>query len=455
MTAHADELSDLKAQLKALSSKVSALEAKQSAAPAAAPAAPAARAAAVLTNQEGNPYPADAPGGVALYSGSDSELRMYGIIEATVSQASNQAGGKTATGFQTAWFSGNRLGFDANHALPGLGAKWGMPDLKVISKLEAEFEVATGAMDTANVLFNRDSWVGLYGSKLGKITVGRQNTLTRDFTNNWADPYSAAETSLKEGGYSNVNNHKHFIYYSGGPGGKTRYDSALEWKKQWSENWITGLAYKFGSTGPGGASIVNSGGAPGDFTKGSAQAASVAYNRLPLVAGAVANFNVSYNRANVDDLIHKAILVGGNVVLNPQLRYNLGYANYKAEQGLHNAAGTRSDNSWSTSIKYMATQAVEFDLGYNIMKGTHAGFSASNVTLNPFASTASVTTTADGSRAAVYAALLYHVDKQLDFYLAGDKFKMKDGWAGKDGIGGGTYKNDGTTTVAVGGRYKF
>ena len=137
---------------------------------------------------------------------------------------------------QVAWFSGNRLGFDADHAL-AIGDQIGLPGLKVISKLETEFELPTGDMDTSDVFFNRDAWMGFYSDDLGKITIGRQNTLTRDFTANWGDPYGGADVGLKEGGYSNVNNFKQFIFYSGGANG-TRLNSAIEWKKKFGEHIV-------------------------------------------------------------------------------------------------------------------------------------------------------------------------------------------------------------------------
>jgi predicted porin len=133
-------------------------------------------------------------------------------------------------------------------------------------------------MDTANVFFDRDAWAGLYSDELGKLTFGRQNTLTRDFTNNWGDPYGAAQTTLREGGYTNVNNFKQLIFYSGGPN-STRYNSAIEWKKKWGDHWITGLAYKFGSGGAGGSGDVYTGGSlPGGFTNGTSEPAAAEYN---------------------------------------------------------------------------------------------------------------------------------------------------------------------------------
>ena len=456
-TANADELSDLKAQLKALANKVSELETRQPVA-SSAPAKPVAQA--LKTDQEGKPYE-QTGGGISLYSNGDTELKMYGIVEATIGTANNQgSSGKSATGFQTSWFSGNRLGFDANHAVSDLGATLGMPDLKVIAKLETEFELPTGNMDTANVLFNRDAWMGFYSEKLGKLTLGRQNTLTRDFTNNWGDPYGAAETTLKEGGYSNVNNFKQFIFYSGGPNG-TRYNSAVEWKKDWDKHWITGFAFKFGSGGAGGSGDVGNGGAlPGDFADGTAKAVSVAYNNLGLVGDVHANLNASYNTANINNLNHHDVLIGGNIVFSPAVRYNLGFVNYQAQQGAHNSLGERHDNSWTNSLKFTPAGKFEYDLGYQVMKGTNAGLNAGGVTLNPFGNTAGVTATASGDKKTTYGSIIYHADKQLDVYVAGDVFKVGGGWVVGDAQGNGSHygagqSHSGTTELAVGARFKF
>ncbi|MBV8503961.1 MAG: porin [Paucibacter sp.] len=459
LPAHADELSDLKAQIQLLNQRLADIEAKQSkaaAAPvAAAPVAPA-RSAALSTDQDGRPAKDDTA--LTLYDNGKSSLSIYGLVEATLSSVNHQTvTGGTVNGFQVAYFSGNRLGFDIQHALD-VGQSWDMPDLKVIAKLEEEFELPTGNMDTANVSFNRDAWMGLYSSKLGKLTFGRQNTLTRDFTANWGDPYGGAEVTTKEGGYSNVNNFKQFIFYSAGASG-TRYNSAIEWKKDLDGHWLVGAAYAFGSGGNGGSGDVGSGGPiAGDTSNGTGQAISVAYNKLDL-GGAELNLNASYDRANKNQLIHEATLIGGNVVSGPW-RFNAGFVHYTAEQGVHNSAGTRTDNSWTTSLSFRPN-AFEYDLGYQVMKGQHAGFSGGGVTLNPFlGNTAGVTATADGSKRSLYGAIRYRLDRQTDFYFAADRFNVTGGWVVGDALGNGlhygagqTYKNE--TEFATGLRFKF
>ncbi len=457
--ARADEMSDLKAQIQALTQRMADMEAKQAAEkakPAAAPAKMVTADPALATDVSGVPVDTSV-NAVTLYDNGTTNMKMYGIVEATISRANHQtATGGSATGFQTSWFSGNRLGFDIEHAL-GLGNELGLPGLKVISKLESEFELPTGNMDTANVLFNRDAWMGFYSPDLGKITLGRQNTLTRDFTNNWGDPYGAAETNLKEGGYSNVNNFKQFIFYSGGPN-STRYNSAIEWKKKWNNHVVTGLAYKFGSGGAGGSGDVgNGGGVPGDFTNGSAEAASIAYNGIDL-GGAKVNVNANYDHANVADLTHTSELVGGNATFGA-FRFNTGYVHYIAQQGPNNSIGNRTDNSWTTSFSFLGGK-TDYSLGYQEMKGDHAGLNSGGKVINAFGNMSGVTATVNGAKDSTYGSIVYHEDKQLDLYIAADYFSMKGGWVVGDAQGNGLaygaghpYKNE--TELATGARFKF
>ncbi|MDR3426534.1 MULTISPECIES: porin [Silvimonas] len=469
--AFADQISDLKAEIAAQKkqsadqqAKLDALEKKldatiqsqQQAAPAVSQRSQDKPSLALTTDQEGVKIKSD-DSALMLYNNGTSSLRIYGLVEGTLSYANHQTeSGGNATGYQTAWFSGNRLGFDASHAL-GFGESLGMPDLKVISKLETEFELPTGNMDTENVLFNRDAWMGVYSDSLGKITLGRQNTLTRDFTQNWGDPYGSASTTLKEGGYSNVNNFKQLIFYSGGPDG-TRSNSAIEWKKRFGDHIVAGLGYTFGSGGSGGSGDVGNGGStPGDFTKGTGQAASIAYNKLQL-GDAVVNANVSYDRANINELIHQSELVGGNIAYG-RFRVNAGYLHYTAQQGDNNSAGTRSDNAWTISGTY-TFGPTEYALGYQQTRGTHSGLNAAGKVINPYGNTEGVTATADGGKNAVYGSIMYHADKQFDLYVAADYFTTTGDWVLGDAQGNGmlygtgqAYK--GTVEVATGARYKF
>jgi predicted porin len=520
--AKADELGDLKAQLlkrvNDLEAELAQLRAqvnKANAAPAAPPTATMAAPAPVValpeslaSDQQGRPYSDMNPDGISVFDNHKTRMSVYGIVEATLSRVSEQAvspipfgSGKnpqstpagstpsgtyaTTFGFQTAWFSGNRLGFDFQH---DLGDFAGMHGLKAMVKLENEFELPSGSFDTSNTIFNRDAWLGFYSPELGKITFGRQNTLTRDFTQSWGDPYGTAAVTLKEGGWTNVNNFKQLIFYSGS-GDSTRMDSAVVWKKAFGDNWIVGLAHSFGFQGAGGSGGLGpgelygsitpgySGGGqggpvPGDSRNGATNEASVAYNGLRLADGVVANGNYSFNTVNVDDLNQTSHQVGGNIIFNNMVRVNGGYVHYTAEQGLSNSAGTRTDKAYTLSSSLLVNR-TDYTLGYQSIKVDHAGFiggGTGGINMLPFIATAPnlsmlnaiASNVASGNKNTLYGSVVYHWDRQTDFYVAGDSCKVSGKVSFPDAANNGTnLSGDPTkgvsaeTEIATGVRLKF
>jgi len=520
--ASADELSDLKAQL---SKRVSDLEKeladlkaqlnKSAAAPVSAPAsapgmAPAARPPAEVvpeslqTDPQGRLYNENNLEGLTVFDYHGTKLTIYGIVEATVSHVTNQAvspipfgSGKnpqslplpgpyaTTFGFQTAWFSGNRLGFDARHNLgdvPGLGP------VKAIMKLENEFELPSGSLDTSNTIFNRDAWLGFQSPVLGKLTFGRQNTVTRDFTQTWGDPYGTAEVSIKEGGWTNVNNFKQLIYYSGS-GDSTRMDSGVVWKKQFGDNLIVGLAHSFGFQGAGGSGGLGpgelygsitpgySGGGqggpvPGDSRNGATNEVSFGLNSLQLADGVRANVNYSYNTVNVDSLDQTSHQIGGNILVNDMYRLNMGFVHYTAQQGVNNDAGDRTDKAFTVNGSVLVGK-TDFSLGYQNITVNNAGFiggGTGGINMLPFISTAPNLSMlnaipgnlASGHKNSIYGAAMYHWDRQTDFYLTGDNVKVTGKVSFPDAANNGTnLSGDPTkgvpseTEIAMGVRLKF
>jgi predicted porin len=462
------ELSELKAQIQLLSDRLKQLETQAQAEKlAAAPAPPQApiqapmqartqtqtqsAAAAGLTSMDTpEALKTDNSGNligflsrpVMLYDDGNTSARLYGIIEVTISYASNQnAQGDSAIGFQTSWFSGNRLGFDFDHALQ-LGDRIGLPGLKVITKLETEFESPTGNSDTPGVLFNRDAWLGFYSPGLGKLTFGRQNTLTRDFTQTWGDPYGTPDVTLKEGGYSNVNNYKQIIFYSGSDT-LTRNNSGIVWKKRYGEHWLVGLDYAFGSEGVGGSgngcsyagagnfnSCFNSGGGatPGQFSLGSNESASLAYNNLSFAGGRLSG-NINYNRVNNADNVNQAVLIGGTYVKGIY-RLGAGYIHYIAEQGADHSAPVRIENVWTANGSIRFLPDTDLYLGYTWTVGHNAGLGGNGDVILPFIQySGAVTQVASGRRADATASIMYHADKQTDFYIASDYMAGFGAWS--------------------------
>lgn len=360
--------------------------------------------------------------GFFIRSGADS-MKVYALIDATISTVDNKdATGARKTGYQTAWFNGNRWGLLPRHVVN--------EDLSVIGKLESEYVVATGEMDTPNVLFNRDAWIGVDSKLIGQLTFGRQNTLARDFAQNYGDPYGTANVRMDEGGWTNTNNFKQLIYYAASATG-TRMDNGIVLKRKVGD-FMVGLGGQIG-------------GVTGHPSQNNTLSLGLAWNGGP--------YNVSgyYTTSDVAGLAHHAYAIGGNATPISLLRLNAGVFMYDAAQGAGGGLAKRKDTAWTVSAKLMPATDFDAELGYVTMKADNAGYNAAGTsTLNPFASTTGVTTVGTGSRATVYGSLIYRLDKRSDVYLAGDYLKLSDGYkvAGTNG-----YSSQ--TELAVGMRFRI
>jgi predicted porin/uncharacterized coiled-coil protein SlyX len=408
MPARADELADLKAEiaaqkqaaaaqkarLDALEQKLNNVQQQQQAA-AAAPAAPSPVAQSGL------------PGGVSFkqgeglsYAWPTGVVTLYGLIDVTYVHVNHaDKNGDSVSTPRVSWFSGNRWGITGARTMGDSG-------LNVIFRLESEFESQTGNMDTANVLFNRDAWVGVESSAFGKFTLGRQNAIGRDPTSSaiYGDPYGPAKPSTDEGGYTNNNNFKQLIFYAGSATG-TRIDNGVVWKKAFDMGLVTGLEYQFG-------------GIPGDFSNGTTKTATLAY------AGGDFNLAGFATDARVAHLADHSYSVGGNYTFGP-LRMNAGVFRYTGEQG---ALGKRKDTAYTISGRFAPSGPIDYELGYQNMKAKNAGVNGSGNVLNAFANASAVAAVATGSRGTVYGSVFYHFDKITEVYVAADYLKLKDGY---------------------------
>ena len=360
--------------------------------------------------------------GLTYKSGLNS-VKLYGLLEADLVHKTNaNAAGQALTTFSTPWFSGNRWGISGSRGL-------GDNDLKAIFKLESEYNLGTGAEDTAGVLFNRGAWLGVESKKLGKLTFGRQNTVARDFAGIYGDAYGRMKVGLDEGGFQNTNNFKNLVFYAGGATG-TRYDRGVVWKKQ-IDNFVVGL----------GAQLVESAGTANN-TK--TQSVAIAYNGNGFT---LAGFSTT---ASVKNLNHKSSSLGGSVKLNDLVRLNAGVFNYSSDQkaGLAN----RKDNASTVSVLLTPKGKTDYALGYVTMNAKNAAQDSSGYVYNAYAdnSGSSANVLANGKRNTVYASAMYHWDKATDFYVVMDKLTLRDGWGDK-GANGKTSQ----TAYGVGMRFRF
>lgn len=350
--------------------------------------------------------------GLALSGGAatamaQTSVSVYGLLDTTVRvlNHANAAGDKVYL-IGTPWFSGSRLGFKGNEDLGGGNS--------IIFRLENEFVVGTGELDTANVLFNRDAYVGVDSASLGKLTVGRQNTLVRDFAQIYGDAYGSSKLSTEEGGFTNTNNFKQMIFYAGSVTG-TRYDNGIVWKKVYDNGLVAGLGYQLGQ-------VV------GNVSKNTTKAAALGYNGSNFV---VAGF---YNTSNINELIHRTYSVGGSYIF-PLVRLNAGYFRYTADQPA--ALGQRKDDAYTVSAKFTPAGSFDYELGYQVMKANNAAYNAAGTsTVNAYSDTSTATTAGSGKRSTVYGSVFYHLSKRTEVYVAADYLKLSDGYrvAGTNGF---------------------
>jgi predicted porin len=443
MNKRLSEMEEQKTKVKALNDKVKQMERAKEAQAAAPPPGPM-----VTKTGPWDSFVAGRPVHIIETSGTD--VLFYGLIEATFGHKSNvDTAGRSKVGLYTPWFSGSRWGVFVTQNV--------FPEYKfdLIARLESEFELPSGNMDTSGVLFNRDAWVGFQSPMLGKFTVGRQNTLPRDVANIWGDPYGSSSLSTGEGGFTNTNNFKQLIFYtsggnsSGGPG-DTRYDQGVVWKKLFDNGLYLGAAFNFGSAnGPGGP--LGSGPYTGaGFDKGSSQAVAAGYN-----AG---QFHVSgfYNRTNVIEAatvnttnighIHQSYGVGGNWD-GGLLRLNAGYLRYTADQNA--LVGTRTDDVVTVSAKITPSQFYDFEIGWQDFFANNAGLTGGGVVIRPYRDASGATTTGTGTRMTTYASFIYHPVKNVDVYIAGDYLKTSGGYVES------AAKQNTATEVVTGVRYKW
>jgi predicted porin len=346
------------------------------------------------------------PGVGVRYKNPKTTLVLYGLIEPTLGTVDNVDDAKDRqTGMQVSWFSGNRWGIAGAQSLVSDDS------VKAIFRLESEYELPTGAMDTDNVLFNRDCWAGIESSA-GKLTLGRQNTLARDFSQNYGDTFGSTGVNMEEGGWTNTNNFKQLIFFAGGPTG-SRMNNGVVWKKAFNENLTAGLDYQFGNV-------------PGKFTRNSSYSAALGLHYGPV------NVSGFITEADHAGLNQHSYSIGGNYTMSV-LRLNAGYFRYEASQG---ALGHRSDWAVTASAKIAATEELDLDIGYQLIKVDNAAYNGSGNTTNQFADTSTSTAAGSGSKTTTYGALVYHFSKPTQVYIAGDYMKLGDGFKTNGAVAG-------------------
>ncbi|WP_306598660.1 porin [Geothrix sp. 21YS21S-2] len=337
-------------------------------------------------------------------------LTPYILIDLTLVNKTNAtADGRNKFDMGEPFFSGNRWG------LKGL-LKTNVEDLDIIYKLESEYFLFDGEQGKTNVLFNRDAWIGISGKAIGKLTIGRQNTLARDFSVIYCDPFNHAEVNYDEGGWTNNSFFKSLVYYAGavslspttGGPAQTRQDKGIVWKKMNDEGLCFGASYNLNYE-------------TNTTVKNSTGAVALGWNAR--------NWHMSafYTQANNAGFTQKSMSVGGNVLFTPALKVNAGYFHYTAEQG--GAHPDRSDNAYTLSASYKVNPKWTLYAGVQTIKVDHAGMATAIGTIpNAFANGANLAFYTTGSKDSYYAGVRRHLSRKIEAYAIYDYQKLHDAY---------------------------
>jgi len=329
-----------------------------------------------------------------------AELTPYILIDTSfVSKSNATADGRTKLDLATPWLSGSRWGLRGD-------IKTNIEGFNVIYKLEGEYTTADGALDTANVLFNRDAWVGFKSELIGQVTIGRQNTLARDFAVIYGDPFAHAEVNYDEGGWTNTNNFKQLIYFAASVDG-TRVNRGITWKKVTKSGFAMGAAYNLTST------------EANTSTKNSTAEVALGYNAENWHA------SIFHSEANNSGYTQKSTGVGGNVKPVSWLRLNAGYFSYSADQGA--GKPERTDSAYTVSGTVQTNPKWSYHLGYEVLKATDAGLKGGFMQ-NPFSNGAASTVFGTGSKDVLYGLIMRHLSSRMEAYAGFDLMKLKDGY---------------------------
>lgn len=332
---------------------------------------------------------------------AQSSVQLYGLIDLSVPTYVSHAGtnGGHVIGMGVGgepWFSGSRWGLKGQEDIGG--------DSKIIFRLESEYRVSDGQMEDPGQIFDRDAWVGIVNGTFGKITAGFQNTIARDSSTIYGDPYGTAQLTTEEGGWTNANNFKQLIFYAGSATG-TRYSNSVAWKKLFDNGFFASAGYAFGNTTA--------------FSDNSNYQVALGYNGGP--------FNLSgfYSHADRDGYLNQSFSVGGNYTFDI-LRVNAGYFHYLGNQG---SLGQRHDDAWTVSLKLAPKGAFDYEIGYQQMRIHNAANDSDGFTPNANIGAFSLTNgVGNGYKETLYWSTFYHLSKRTEVYLAGDFMKLHGGY---------------------------
>ncbi len=321
-------------------------------------------------------------GACAGTASAQSSVTLYGIVDAGVLYNSNVKGGHEYAMSQA---NSSRWGMKGGEDLGG--------GLQAIFTLENGFTTATGTLSQGGLEFGRKAFVGLSSSTWGTLTLGRQYSVSNDFTGPFASGADWAGSGLGYGTHAadvdNVDT-------------TNRIANAVKYVSPSYRGLQVGVMYSLG-------------GQPGQVTRNEVIDAGFAYTNGPFKLGAGYNYtknpyyatfgnqgnsstSATGTNNNINNVIYggyasaaaqQIIVVGGSWAIGPAT-LGLVYSNTQyiglgataaggATAAPKYAGGSAVFNSEEVNMKYLLSPALQLGAAYiHTRNGGAGGYGGAN-----------------------------------------------------------------------------
>lgn len=285
----------------------------------------------------------------SMPAAAQSSVMLYGVVDNAIAYSNNQ-GGHSNTYLNSGALAASKFGLYGTEDLGG--------GTQALFRLENGFAADTGAQSKANVIFNRQAYVGLNNKSLGQVTMGRQYT-----------PYFQYVAAL---GPTNVLTGAVGAH----PGDIDAMDTTLR-----VPNSITYTSPTFGGFQAG--LQYGMGEQAGSMSNGSAFSAAMRYDYQAFAwsAGYIRLKNVPTFQNNSGDFANNAPINKGYAtadsaqIIGTAARYTVGklmmglnYSNVQYRPGANSPAGfaqTASFNTFGAIATYALSPALTVAAGYS------------------------------------------------------------------------------------------
>jgi len=344
---------------------------------------------------------------------AQSSVTLYGLVDVGILYNNNVNGSHELAMTQA---NSSRWGVKGSEDLGG--------GLQTVFNLENGFTTATGTLSQGGLEFGRKAFVGLNSASWGAVTVGRQYSVSNDFTDGFASGADWAASGLGYGTHaSDVDN----------VDTSNRIENSIKYESPIFSGLQVGAMYSLG-------------GQAGNTTKNEVIDAGVAYANGPFKFGAAYNYtkdpyyatfgdqgNSSTSSTGTNDNINnkifggyasagaqQIIVVGGSYAVGPAtigLEYSntqfLGLGSVSAGGAISAPKytnGSATFNSGEVNLKYMLNPALQLGAAYIYTRNSGAdGFKGASYNQFNLGATYSLS-----KRTSVYAIAFYETASGTD-----------------------------------------